>query len=238
MLVRGKTRAQSVYEVFDADPPEIREAKKETVEDFERAIAYYHLREVDRARELLDECLARGPEDKVARIYRERCDSYLAHGTFEGTGELDLEVRWSNEYSVHDELMDAQHMELLRQINRLSQILRDGDSEDLEEILGFLGQYALDHFNLEMELLDRYDYPFIEQHGREHDRFVEQFMRLSNDILSGRHDRLLMLFRVNLFLVDWLINHTTGLDRHYAKHLRQARAEDLARCEECVPEEE
>jgi hemerythrin len=36
------------------------------------------------------------------------------------------------------------------------------------------------------------------------------------EILSGRHDKLIALFRINLFLYDWLISHSTRIDKHFA----------------------
>ncbi len=224
--VKGKSRAQSVYEVFDIDPPELREGKRRNMEDLERAIAYYHLKQVEMAWPLLEACIMRVPEDRVAALYLDRCEAYLSEGIHETTGELDVQVEWSDDFSVHDDLIDAQHQELLRQVNRLSSMIDTESEDDLEEIVGFLGQYAVEHFHTEREFMMQYEYPFFEQHRREHQRFVAQYEALAEEILSQRHDKFHMLFRVNLFLVDWLINHTTGLDRHLGRYLTHRRSEE------------
>lgn len=71
--VKGKVSAVSVYEVFDADPPKIRESKLVTKTAFEEALLLYHLHSFPEAAQLFDDCLRLIPEDTVARIYLERC---------------------------------------------------------------------------------------------------------------------------------------------------------------------
>jgi hypothetical protein len=61
--VKGKEQAQSVYEVFDADPPTLREAKRKTKGLFEEALAQYHFKEAPTALKLLSECLRQAPDD-------------------------------------------------------------------------------------------------------------------------------------------------------------------------------
>jgi class 3 adenylate cyclase len=71
--VKGKSAAVSVYEVFDADPPQIKERKLITKTAFEEALLLYNLRSVREAAKLFEEVLSLNPEDKVAQIYLYRC---------------------------------------------------------------------------------------------------------------------------------------------------------------------
>lgn len=71
--VKGKLAAVSVYEVFEADPPKIREAKLATKTAFEEALLLYNLHSFKNASQLFEECLHLNPEDTVAQIYLERC---------------------------------------------------------------------------------------------------------------------------------------------------------------------
>ncbi len=63
----------SIFEVFDADPPEIREGKLITKTAFEQALLLYNLQKVREAEELFAHCLRLNPMDKAAQIYRQRC---------------------------------------------------------------------------------------------------------------------------------------------------------------------
>ncbi len=71
--VKGKSEMVSVFEVFDADPPEIRAGKLTTKTAFEQAMVLYNLPDYKEAAQLFQDCLRISPRDKVAQIYLERC---------------------------------------------------------------------------------------------------------------------------------------------------------------------
>jgi hemerythrin len=217
--VKGKIHPQSVHEVFDADPVALREAKRSTLIQFEEAIACYHLREVERAKTLFLKCIEMVPEDSVAVLYLERCERFLATGVHEGTGELDLIPAWRDEYSIGVPEVDAQHKELLRQIHKLSDCFREGRKLDVQEILKFLAGYAVHHFSTEEKLMQKSNYPFTVQHIREHQTFVKYFTKLCQEIELSEPNSTYVTFRIQLLLVDWLINHTTKTDRHLGVYL-------------------
>ncbi|AFZ19745.1 protein kinase domain-containing protein [Allocoleopsis franciscana] len=71
--VKGKSEVVAVYEVFDADPPEVREGKLTTFQIFIEALHNYNSRHFRKAKQLFSECLRLNPRDKVAQIYQQRC---------------------------------------------------------------------------------------------------------------------------------------------------------------------
>jgi predicted ATPase/class 3 adenylate cyclase/GAF domain-containing protein/tRNA A-37 threonylcarbamoyl transferase component Bud32 len=75
LQVKGKSAEVSVYEVFDADPPKLREGKLITKTAFEEALLLYNLDSFRKAAKLFEEVLILNPEDRVAQIYLERCQS-------------------------------------------------------------------------------------------------------------------------------------------------------------------
>lgn len=217
--VKGKLRAQSVYEVFDHDDAETRQLKSHHQETFARAIAYYHLRNVDEAEALFNQYLAKLPDDPVAQLYLQRCRRYHAGGIHEGTGELDQEVPWRDSYDLDIPQIDGEHRELLKCINRLLREIHHGDADRLEATLGFLGDYTAHHFQHEEKLMRACAYPFLEEHQHEHRRFIDFYRGLTQEILAKPSDRLFLLFKINLFLVDWFISHTTRTDKHFGNYL-------------------
>lgn len=72
VAVKGKSEMVSVFEIFDADPPESRDAKLKTKTQFESALTLYYLQEYKQAAQLLQICLAENPSDAVAQIYWKR----------------------------------------------------------------------------------------------------------------------------------------------------------------------
>ncbi|MGE5660398.1 MAG: adenylate/guanylate cyclase domain-containing protein, partial [Actinomycetota bacterium] len=71
--VKGKSQNVSIFEVFDADPPEIKQGKLITKSAFEEALFLYYMGKYDQASPLLEQCLQVNPKDRVAYIYLERC---------------------------------------------------------------------------------------------------------------------------------------------------------------------
>lgn len=73
LKVKGKSKAVAVFEVFDGDPPELREAKLATTGIFEEGVLYYYGSSFRKAAQRFEECLVQNPKDKVAQIYLDRC---------------------------------------------------------------------------------------------------------------------------------------------------------------------
>lgn len=70
---KGKAKAVGLFEIFSADPPELRDAKIATKEKFERAVLLFHQQLFPEAATLFQECLEYGEGDLVACSYLDRC---------------------------------------------------------------------------------------------------------------------------------------------------------------------
>lgn len=221
--VKGKTHPQSLYEVFDADAADLREAKASLQKTIEEAIACYHLRDVERAHRLFRQCRDSAPGDSVAELYLNRCEEFFATGLHEGTGELDLIPAWRDDFSVGVVAIDDQHKELLSIMRTLAESIQEKRRKDVADTLNFLERYVVDHFEMEEGLMQASGYPFMAQHVHEHRTFRTYFERLRREIESGGLDPTSEKFRVQLLLVDWLINHTTKTDRHLGIFLRDPK---------------
>ncbi|MDY6939616.1 MAG: adenylate/guanylate cyclase domain-containing protein [Cyanobacteriota bacterium] len=71
--VRGKAEKVGVFEVFEADPPDRKQAKLDTKMTFEMALIYYERGRIEEAKPLFERCLQQNPWDSVAQIYVDRC---------------------------------------------------------------------------------------------------------------------------------------------------------------------
>ncbi len=72
--VKGKSEWVTVYEVFDADVPEVKGGKLATLQLFTEALSLYNMNNFREAAGLFADCLRQNPGDKVARSYWERCN--------------------------------------------------------------------------------------------------------------------------------------------------------------------
>ena len=64
--VMGRTKALDLYEVFEADLPDVRAWKQETQKEYEEALKLYYNQEFTAAQAKLFSVLQRNPRDKVA----------------------------------------------------------------------------------------------------------------------------------------------------------------------------
>jgi two-component system sensor histidine kinase ChiS len=77
VLVKGKKKPVSVYEMFGGDPPSACELKEQTKSEFEAGLRLYYDRKFSEASVQFNHVLRRNKEDKAARIYLERCAHYM-----------------------------------------------------------------------------------------------------------------------------------------------------------------
>jgi len=220
--VKGKTQPLSLYEIFDNDTAELRNAKRASRSQFEEAIACYHLQEIPRAIELLNHCLAVAPADVPARIYLSRCEDYLAGGLHHSTGELNAELEWRAEFHIGIENIDLWHKALLDRINAFTAKIRTGDSSAFHDLFAFLAGHAQQAFEIEEDLMRQHRYPFLDSHMQEHKRFIENFMALKKEAATCIGDPLYLSFRTQLLLLDWFTGHIAKTDRHMGRHLANA----------------
>ena len=220
--VKGKTQPLSIYEVFDNDPADLRHGKRASKAKFEEAIAYYHLKKIPHAMELLTHCIKIAPKDIPAHIYMARCEEYLATGEHLSTGELGTCMEWRSEFQIDIEEIDKQHRRLFDKINDFIETTREGAHSGILEVFNFLANHTQTFFKTEEELMRRYDYPFLESHLQEHKRFIENFMALATEAEAGTCDPNYLSFRVQLLLFDWFTGHLAKTDRHMGRHLLSA----------------
>jgi len=81
--VKGKNEAVELYEVFDADSPDLRALKRETQDDLAEAQRLYYAQQFDAAQVQLFKVLQRSPKDKVAWHYLGQATRCLEAGVEE-----------------------------------------------------------------------------------------------------------------------------------------------------------
>jgi len=80
--VKGKTELLSVYEVFDADPPELRKFKMANQKLFESALCHFHFGDTDKAAALLQQYAVTDSSDPIAQLYLQRCTNRSAESAW------------------------------------------------------------------------------------------------------------------------------------------------------------
>lgn len=224
LRIKGRYPAQSIYEVFDADPEPLWLAKKETLDVFEEALAFYHLGNPAAALPLLEKCLAVAPDDRAAEGYLEICHAAIRAGSSSNPLPK-VEVEWRSDYSSGTEVIDRQHARAIELIGALGQAVAAADTRSGASpisIVAELAELLTMHFNAEENLMRRYSYPFLAEHQHQHQTFFNAFEGLRAEIEVRGISTIRLLFRIQLLLVDWYINHITKSDVHLGNFLLRA----------------
>jgi len=133
---------------------------------------------------------------------------------------------WSEAYATGIADIDAQHEELLQQMDRLLEAI-GSDPGAVGRLLDFLGDYATSHFELEERLMEHHGYPAAEAHRQAHASFVRAFGRLRYDFdLDGLTEGFSEL--VSQWLIEWLKGHILDLDMTLGRWLTVRGEADAA----------
>lgn len=223
VIVKGKAQPQSVYEVFEKDPIQTKEGKAATKRIFEEALANYHLKNIDVSQKMLQKCLKHNPLDRPAQVYLDRCKAFIRTGVHESTGELANAVKWTKDFKFGVAEIDDQHRALFSQCNKLLDAVRTNrEIEEVNEVITFLDTYVTNHFHDEENLMEEYKYPFTHFQKWQHAKFSEYFNSLKQEIRElDDSNRCFILLRVQLLIVDWLVNHTLKLDTHLGRFIKR-----------------
>ncbi len=93
VVVKGKDRPVKVFEVIDAEPPQIARSKRDDLPQFNEAMSLYKNQKFAKARDLFQAILLSGENDIVARLFVERCERLLEEGwnpkTWDGVERLE-----------------------------------------------------------------------------------------------------------------------------------------------------
>jgi hemerythrin-like metal-binding protein len=136
--------------------------------------------------------------------------------------------RWNQYYVTGLQEVDDQHMRLVALINRLGNIVTNGEGSDtgaISNVLTELVDYADYHFT-EEERLGReaqLDSRHRCAHKSEHQSFTNEVARLTPDTMSA--DGLNHLLK---YLVNWLAYHILGSDQSMARQIAMIRKGETA----------
>jgi hemerythrin len=130
-----------------------------------------------------------------------------------------MAISWDPSLAIGVPEIDAQHAELFDRLDRLLEGARSGKSADeVGRLLGYLGEYVVEHFGAEEALMKARRYPGLADHQAEHERFSVEFSALLREYLADGAT-LLLIVRVNARVTAWLREHIYRTDRAFGAFL-------------------
>ena len=122
----------------------------------------------------------------------------------------DNHLKWTNDLSVGNAELDAQHKEMLHLLNDLYDLLeRAHTRKSVDEFINDAEKFAEVHFESEERLMRQAGFPDIEEHHKAHQEYrglVEQIRQR-----PGVEQGMDLFF----FLKEWWLGHLYGPDRDY-----------------------
>ena len=130
-------------------------------------------------------------------------------------------IIWNESFSVGIPLLDSQHMELIRMINKLigAKDVRV-NSEAISDTLLNMTNYAIFHFKTEEDYLREHGYPEFESHKKEHTGFRKQTLTFCTDTMAYKDS---IPDEILTFLKDWLLHHILVSDMQYKEFFKSKK---------------
>jgi len=136
-------------------------------------------------------------------------------------------VSWSDTYATGIELIDNQHMELVKLTNELYMGCMSGKetaNAAFKATMSRMVEYVSFHFTTEQKLLELVKYPKYREHKKLHDTLVVNILEAVKEYEKGTK------FVPNQFvrtLKDWIFGHIAVFDKGYSLFIREQKKKGL-----------
>lgn len=121
---------------------------------------------------------------------------------------------WTDKNNLGIKEIDNHHKILASLINDLGESIgKEGENEAIERTLYTMLSYTGFHFKAEEDLMEKFKYPLLSDHKKQHDKFVSDVTSLKRRFTQKSRNQDLEVFQL---LKNWFFKHTQGDDRKYA----------------------
>ncbi len=128
-------------------------------------------------------------------------------------------LAWTDDLSVGVALIDEQHQEIFRRVNRLLSAARNGVGRvEVAATLDFLSSYVVEHFDAEERLMRSVAYPDYEIHRAQHEGLKKEAARFKL-ALSESGATVSLVMDVNRIVCAWLTNHIRKSDKALGEYM-------------------
>lgn len=135
---------------------------------------------------------------------------------------MDIKFEWTEEMSVHNDVIDAQHKELFEKLSEILQkIIADDYNDAVDDMVNFFEKYMNEHLVYEEAYLQEMNYPYLEDHHHQHEVFIEKYNELKNQLSEDNTNIDGIVFDIENFMGSWLTSHILIEDQKYATYLQQ-----------------
>jgi diguanylate cyclase (GGDEF)-like protein/hemerythrin-like metal-binding protein/PAS domain S-box-containing protein len=111
-------------------------------------------------------------------------------------------------------IIDDQHRQMVQMVNDLNRLLEEGrDDAELKKLFAALLTFTANHFATEETLMERYDYPQVKAHKKQHMSLLHDLQQIAAEFNQGAELQLLQSIK------DWLLGHIQHTDKPLGAYL-------------------
>jgi hemerythrin len=131
-----------------------------------------------------------------------------------------MSIQWTEDLATGNNEIDNQHKEIFRRIESLLEACRAGKGrEQVGDVVRFLQDYVVVHFNAEEKIQKEHTYPEYKAHKAMHEQFIKDFAGLKKQF-DEEGGSIATVLATNRVVVDWLVNHIKKTDKAMAVWLK------------------
>jgi hemerythrin-like metal-binding protein len=126
---------------------------------------------------------------------------------------------WSSEFSIGNNVIDSEHIELMEIYNDLCDIALTGNKlQDLAKILSKMTDYALWHFKKEECYMEQMGYPGYNVHLSAHKDYIYKVTMYNVSLLRNDPPDSAEILE---FIKKWWSRHIVSVDQAYEDYKRK-----------------
>lgn len=140
-------------------------------------------------------------------------------------------MQWDEQFAIGHKLIDRQHREFFDRLRALAKAMERGaGAAVVADLVGFLEQHVLEHFEAEEGLMVWIAYPDLDRHREQHQGLLERVTAFKA-ILDAEGPTSELAVDVLHHLFQWLRNHILFEDRMMGIFAEQSgRLASFPRC--------
>ncbi len=123
-------------------------------------------------------------------------------------------IRWEDKFVIDEGVIDTDHKTLFGLVSEFNESIPNFQSPgEMLSILASVKKYAQTHFQREEKLQQILEFPFCEDHKKEHEALIEKLNGLINKVMQTKEDNVIdVAVEIGSFLQEWITDHLIESD--------------------------
>lgn len=132
---------------------------------------------------------------------------------------------WREEMCLNYPPLDKEHEKFLKTVSKAGPAALGDDLAAMENVFKGCYEYVRDHFPHEEDIMERVDFPGIEDHVRSHQMFIKNIseFRMRFEQASSLEMKRRVAIQAAEFLEVWFVGHLMSRDRLLKPYLTRLR---------------